>query len=265
MILTRLAREPLIGFLLIGALIFWWDGQRASENSIVIDAAVIEKLVEEREMVLERQLSADERAAIQQNFIDQEILLREAVDRGLHMSDGRVRHRLSDKMMFLLVDEPLPPTAEQLDQFYEVHKQRYVTARRVSFEHQFFGDDESAARAVLLNLPGSESIEEQYFWLGNRLEQMSAQDLVGVLGTDFTRSLEDLPEGEWRGPIASNRGWHLVRIDAWHPSVAIPREHLEERLSMEWLAEQRDQARFNALADLRQKYPSVVNEAHEGS
>ncbi len=252
--MKSLLREPLIGFLALGAVIFWLDGVRSGPEVITVDPAVIDRLVEERELVLERQLAPGERDAIRQNFIDQEILLREALDMGLHLSDGRVRHRLADKMMFLLVDEPPPPDADTLQAFYLEHRERYTTDRLVSFEHRFFSDDRASAQRVLATGVGDPDPQEAFFWLGNALQRMSAQDLATTFGPGFSRALEDLPTGEWRGPIASSRGWHIVRVTAWHPSEPIPRDQLDERLRTEWLAQQRDDARATALAGLREQY-----------
>lgn len=249
-----LLREPLLGFLALGAVIFWLDGRRDGPEAIVVDPVVIDRLVEERELVLERPLNPGERDAIRQNFVDQEILLREALDMGLHLSDGRVRHRLADKMMFLLVEEPSPPDADALQAFYLERREHYVTDRLVSFEHRFFGDDRASAERVLAAGVGDADSREEFFWLGKELERMSAQDLAATFGSAFPVALDALPVGEWRGPIASSRGWHLVRVTAWHPSEPIPREQLDERLRTEWIAEQRDGARAAALARLREQY-----------
>ena len=203
-------------------------------------------------MVLERALTPTERDAIARNFIDQEILLRQAIKLELHLSDGKVRHRLADKMMFLLAEEPTPPDSAELARYYQQNKTRYTTQRRVSFEHRFYGNDEAAARVALAD-EGTKA-EAQFFWLGNQLEQMSAQDLVSTFGAAFAQAIEQLPQGQWHGPLASNRGWHLVRVQSWHEPRPIPREHLDERLRTEWLADRREQAREAALEALRASY-----------
>jgi len=256
-------REPLVGFLVIAALIVWWEHRRSAPEPLVVDPAVIDRLVEERELVLERPLTAEERDAVTRNFIDQEILLREALRLGLHLSDGRVRHRLSDKMMFLVAEEPPPPTDAQLDAYYLEHKSRYMTERMVSFEHRFYGDDESAA-AQSLKPEGSPDMRRmQFFWLGYVMRRMTAQDMAGSFGPEFASALEGLPEKTWSGPVKSIRGWHLVRVTEWHPSEPIPREHLQERLRMEWLADRRDERRAEAIDRLRENYDIEYQSAGE--
>ena len=262
--MKRLLREPLVGFLLLGALIFWWEDRRSGPEPVVIDPAAIDKLVEERELVLERSLTPDERIALAQYFVDQEILLREAVELGLHFSDGRVRHRLSDKMMFLLADEPSPPDAQALEAYYEANRDRYYTERRVSFEHRFFGDSESVAREALAEGAVDDFARQSFFWLGTRMEQMGVDDLASSFGIEFASALEAMPVQEWAGPVMSLRGWHLVRILAWHPAQPIPREHLEERLRTEWLADRRDAARAAVLEGLRERYDVIYRGSEQG-
>lgn len=254
---VRLFREPVLVFLLLGALIFLWEQKRLAPEAIVVDSAVIERLVEERELVLQRVLSGEERAAVRQSFIDQELLLREALRRDLHLADGRVRHRLADKMMFLLADEPEAPDVATLDSYHAKNRGRYMTERRVTLEHRFFGDDEQSAKDALRSSSESDVKSAEFFWLGDSLERMSAQDLTTVLGVEFARALEALPVGKWQGPMRSDRGWHVVRVLEWHEAAPIPREALDERLLREWTAEQRDRLRRQALDTLRAMYPVI--------
>lgn len=256
-----LLREPLLIFTAIGgSLFFLYDHVVSSQLPVIaVSPAVIEQLVTERELVLDRKVTAVEEQELIDGFIDQEVLVRDAIARDLHLHDGRIRHRLADKMLYLLADEPEPPTDLQLEQHYQLHKDEYRSEQLVSFTHRYFADKSAEAAAALSALQsGKELSAGQRFWMGPNIERASAQELVTIFGTSFTRQLETLPIAQWQGPIESDRGWHLVMIEAHYPPQDIPREHLQQRLQTQWMAAQRTAQRRAQLDALRDGYEIVI-------
>jgi hypothetical protein len=254
----KLFQEPLVGFLLIGGFIFllYSLANQPNEPSIEISQSVIDNLIIERELILERALNDGERHTIKQQFIDQEVLVREGIARNLHTQDGKIRHRLADKMMFLIADDPDAPTTQQLDDFYHQHISEYSSPPLINFDHVFFTDYSRAEAALPQLIAGDIEFKNSgdSFWIGNRLERMSAQDVVTIMGKSFAVNIETLPTQQWQGPLQSIRGWHLVKLQQHIPSEAIPRDALTQRLYQEWTANQRDQMRRSALDTLNKQY-----------
>lgn len=258
-------REPLLVFGLVGGSLFALYDYVGNTGLPVIEVSPLlaEQMVEERRLVLDRNLTDSERQALIDGFIDQEVLVREAIARNLHVHDGRIRHRLADKMSYLLGAEPELPNAEQIQQFYEEHHDSYRSEQLVSFEHRYFEGNREDAQRALAKLQAGEQGEASpgvRFWMGPRLERISGPELVSIFGPGFTRELEHLPAGEWRGPYQSSRGWHLVRVEAHHPPQDIPRELLQERLQTEWLAAKRTALRRERLDAMRADYQIKVAE-----
>ena len=56
-------------------------------------------------------------------YVDEEVLVREACKQGLDRADPPIRERLADKMRFLLGGEP-PPTRAQLDAYLKANRAR---------------------------------------------------------------------------------------------------------------------------------------------
>lgn len=246
--------EPLVQFALGGAVIaalyqLLAPAEEAAGQRIEVRASVVSELVAEREAVLGRTLDAEEVAAVRAGYVDQEVLVREAFARGLHLHDGRVRHRLADKMLFLIAEEPAAPTEQDLRSFLEQNRERYRIPERVSFEHRFFGEDRPAAEAALVS--GGEG---EAFWLGPSFEETAAHQLLPAFGPAFTIAIIDAPRGEWSGPIESSQGWHLVRLIARHPPEDPPYELIADRLAVDWLVETRAALRRAELERLRQRY-----------
>ena len=254
--LKKLLREPLLYFLLAGGGIFLLDYYFSEYKlpQLNISQKTIDKLVTERSIVLGRELSKAEVQDLKHHFIDQELLVREAIERGLHLSDGKIRHRLADKMVFLLSKEPVAPNPMELDLFYHENKAEFYTPPLISFEHLFFLKHDKAQKAYSnLDDPNYQMDNDKY-WMGNKLERMSAQDVVATLGTNFARSIDSAKLNEWTAPIKSSRGWHLVKIIEKIPSKEIPRNMLNSRLEQMWYAEERSKHQRETLDLLRSKY-----------
>jgi hypothetical protein len=123
-------REPLAQFALGGGLIFlaYWLWSTPEPAAIVISPEMAQAIVQQQSRLLDRPLSAAERAAAVAQYVDEELLVREAYKRGVDRSDVSVRERLADKMRFLLGGEPPAPTREQLRTFLKVNQARFGSA-----------------------------------------------------------------------------------------------------------------------------------------
>ena len=112
------------------------------------------------------------------------------------------------------------------------------------------------------------------FVVGPELPLRSAASLARTFGGEFARSVMELPEDRWSGPVASAFGYHLVRIrdselgdDGFQPM-----EDVLNQVTMSRKHERRDAALEAALVKLRGRYdvrveserPSPVRAASGG-
>ena len=263
-----ITREPLIGFLLLGGGIFLLNAwaSEPERQQIVLSSPVADDLLKLQSELLDRPLAPPERQATIQAYLDNEVLVREAVARGLYLNDARVRKRLTDKMNFLLSDEPPEPTGADLQTLFEADPKRYQTPKSISFEHLFFNAEEAAAKAEMARIRGGEEPVEDAgdrFWLGRHMPHYAADQLLTLFGQEFERTLRELPIGEWRGPIRSASGWHLVRVLDRHEPEDLPEHERLRRLRADWDAQHREQSRKLRLAELRNHYEIVMPEPAE--
>jgi hypothetical protein len=134
-------RSPLLHFLALGVLIFVAnevrEGLRVPDDAsatrrIEIDAARIETL--EREFITQmgRAPDADELAGLLTAEIDEEILYREALSRGLLERDGGVQTRMIQKMLFLEGKTEIEDARALLDRARELELHRDdIVVRRI--------------------------------------------------------------------------------------------------------------------------------------
>jgi hypothetical protein len=132
---NALRREPLAHFLALAALLF--VGYRlltpSEQETIVIDQASIAELGRQQEELLARPLTDDERRAVLESAIDDEVLLREAYSRGLDR-DEVVRRHLVQKMRFILGEDAPEPTEAELKAYLAANRERYRTPPTVTLE-----------------------------------------------------------------------------------------------------------------------------------
>lgn len=207
-----------------------------------------------REELLQHPLTAEERERVVSDFIDEEILVREAYRQGLDRGDSRIRRWLIDKIEFLLDEDPGEPTPEDLDALFREKPERYMTPRAFSFDHVFYASGEPEAILPRLRAGADFTRWGDEFWLGKSLRRFSELELSTTFGSDFTSALSALPLGEWSGPIRSSRGVHFVRVKEKHEPELPSREEIDWALREDWLRNKRQESRARKLAELRARY-----------
>jgi len=251
-------------YVISGALVLLWllaaIRMAARTDSIDVTRETVERLARAQQEVAGRPLTESERRRIVAGYINDEVLVREAYARELHRRDGQVRQRLIELMRFQLQQEPPVPDEKQLRDYLAEHPDLYRTPRAVTFSQVYMSSGEgNRARdvdLVLAQLRGGADFKQmgEKFWLGRRLERYDEPQLVLYFGADFASKLLALPVGEWRGPIASTRGVHFVRVDEQHPPGVPPFETLLPTLKSDWLASARAAALDRRIEELRRKY-----------
>ena len=134
-------------FAVAGIAIAAVQWHRSRRDAIVATSEVVSDLEEERRALLGRALTDVERQRLLEDWVDQEVLVREAYRRGLDRGDGVIRHRLVEKMRALLAEKRKEPSREELLAFHLEHEERYRSPARVSLEHVFVGKSDEAARS----------------------------------------------------------------------------------------------------------------------
>jgi hypothetical protein len=130
-ILKKILREPLIHFIVCGALVFMIyyiaEDRKPDQNKIVINNETLDRMNKRFQAQWGREPSQKEWDDLVQQEIREEVYYRRAVELGLAQDDEIIRRRLYQKMEFLYSDisEAIQPTKEQLHSYYKHHITRY--------------------------------------------------------------------------------------------------------------------------------------------
>ncbi len=133
----HILREPLLHFLVLGALLFglyFWVGSPSmtstSAKQIDISAPVIESLKATWQLQWGREATPQQLEKLVDNYIHDEVLYQEALALGLDDKDIIVRRRLVQKMQFLIEDVAgiQEPSDEELQSYLDGHADRYTVS-----------------------------------------------------------------------------------------------------------------------------------------
>ncbi len=275
--LTRVFKEPLVQFLLLGVGLYFTYSLFAPQpevprEQIVVDQPVVRSLEAAFEAVWKRPPTASERQGLIDEHIAEEVLYREAQKLGLDQDDVVIRRRMRQKMQFLLQDALAlaPPDEAALRAFYEAESERYEEPDRRSFHQLFLGTPQKSeetgrweALAVRLNGAELSDLEQlgEPSLLPPRMESSRPTEIDRVFGAGFAKRIEGLESGRWSGPVTSPYGWHLVRIDTVVPGGQPSFETVRAQVERDLAYQRKQEAEAALIERLRQQYEIVIEEA----
>src|SRR5688572_8267161 len=102
--LRKLAAEPLVHFVLLGAALFALNAWLTpiEGKQIVVGEARIRAIAENHRRTWQRAPTREELDALVDEFVREEVFYREALARGMDREDNTIRRRLRQKMEFLI-------------------------------------------------------------------------------------------------------------------------------------------------------------------
>jgi len=272
----RFFHEPLVQFLLLGALLFVyfeWKGGGSGPGStrISITPGLVEHLASGFARTWQRPPTDAELKGLVDDYVKEEIATREATAMGLDRDDTIIRRRLRQKMEFL-VDEAVdatPPTDAEIRAWLEKHpgafhpepqvalRQVYVSVRRGGASapveaQRLLARLRAAGPDARIDALGDASMLPRELPLG------PLSEVTRAFGTEFAARIDAIEPGRWTGPVESPYGLHLVlvseRVAAAPPALADVRPLVEREL----LAERR-RTQLQALYErLLQKYTVTI-------
>ncbi len=273
--MKKLYKEPLLHFLIIGALIFVLfsivnkDELAVSENKIVVTAADIERLSGNWSKKWNRPPTEIELKGLVDSYIKEEVYYREALALGLDQNDTILRRRLMQKMEFLSNDlaELNQPDETALNKYFLDNQEKYELPAQVSFTHIYFSLDKRGAKAfedakrVLSGLNALSAPEKgDSFMMQYDFVQETPFEVERLFGKGFAEQLFTLETNTWLGPIESGYGLHLVRmsekIDSRMPGLA----SVIDKVRTDFMFEQRQKVNKEIYERFKERYEIVVED-----
>ena len=276
--LIQFAKEPLLQFLLIGALIYGVYALVAapvdslSDTTVVVDEARIANFAAQWTQRWNRPPTREELDGLINSYIREEILARQALALGLGDDDPITRRRLAQKLEFLTSDLALlkNPETGELEQYFQDNQDSYREPDLITFSHVFLDPDkrdettlddatELLAQLQAAGVPDVATLEAgDRFMLQNYYPQATELDIRRQLGSGFAESLLKLEPGIWHGPVLSGYGVHLVYVYESEKAPAPVFEGVQEYVLQNWQTEQQEIFNEEFLQGLKSRYDIVI-------
>lgn len=283
--IKRLVGEPLVHFLLLGAVLFAVyhyvqpdRGAGQPSKEIILSLDELTHLTLQFKSQWRREPTPKEFDRLVESKVQTEILYREAIAMGLDKEDEIVKRRMAQKMKFLAEDVAAAhePTTDELKSWYAENTDKFPMPKRVSFRHLYFSPDPRGAHArddalkALAQIAGqpqdakpSAAIVDR-FMFQDYYRDCAPGQLGKEFGPQFAQAISELPVGSWQGPVESGFGWHLVFVDTVVPGRVPDFEEIEQDVKTAWLGEQKALAWQKAYKDMRSKYKVLLPAPPDG-
>ncbi|MDT3776806.1 peptidylprolyl isomerase [Nitrospira sp. MA-1] len=279
--MNNLLKEPLIHFLLAGALVFAVYGlvhdgpavESKKERMVRITASQVEWLKQTWVRQWGRPPDENELQGLVAGYIKEELLAREARELKLDENDTIVRRRLAQKMNFMVQDTtPLAePGEEELRQLFESRPEHFQIPERITFTHVFFNHDKRREKTSADALEALEQLSQAGIGnphdFGDRFlsqydfDEAEEQAVASVFGQEFTRRVFTVEPGEWHGPLESGYGLHLVHVTKKEPAALPDFGMVKKDVVTLWRQQREREGQERYFSALLEKYDVVVDES----
>jgi hypothetical protein len=274
--LTRLLREPILQFSILGLLVFLAYGMLAprdvpqGETDIVVSAGKIEQLATLFQRTWQRPPQPEELQGLIDDYVIEEILVREALALGLDQDDTVIRRRLRQKMEFLADAEIEAEAATDADlqAYLDEHQDSFATGESMALDQVFLNPENHGetvaadAGAVLAELqadPGADPARSgDASLLPATLPMTPLRRIALIFGDEVAAAATNAPLNEWTGPVASAYGLHLIRVTARQAGEVPALSEVREDVLREWLHARRAEFAKTRDAALRARYSVTI-------
>ena len=238
-------KEPLVHFLLLGAVIFGLyaalddSPPSVARNAIDISVEDAQRLVAEFEATWRRPPSETELAEIIDAAVREEVYVREALAPGLDRDHAVIRRRLQMKMEFLTESgaEVLDPDESALQAHLDANRDRFTDAPLIVVEQVLLesADPQAAAETLAKLQQGADPASVGWpTMLPFATRPSPARVIDSIFGPDFFTAIAALPRGSWEGSVEGTFGTHLVRVTYRREARTLPLAEIREQVEQDW-------------------------------
>jgi hypothetical protein len=271
--MRKFLSEPLVHFLVIGAVLFIIFGMvndgglRDLDNQVVVSAGRIEQLESIFAKTWQRPPSANERKGLIDDFVLEEIYYRQAVEMGIDRDDTVIRRRLRQKLEFLTDDMAavIKPTDDDLAAYLASNADTFVRDTNYTFDQVYINPEQPGmaldahVAELLLALKEGDSGAGDGGLLPFHYEAASSRVVDGSFGLGFSQKLDGLKVGEWQGPVESGLGLHLVLLESRVAGTLPELAEIRSDVEREWANDKRLETRRLINDQLVTEYEVVID------
>ncbi len=257
--LSRLLREPLLHFLMLGIVLFTVDhvvaARQDDPRTIVVGRDVEDEARQIFRNAQGRDPSPAELKVLRDRWVDTEVLYREGLAMRLDQGDPTIRERVVFKALSAMqANLVLPPIDEAgLREWFEKNRADYDEPERLDFlDAVLIGDTSPAAVQAFAKALNSGTQNETRSGL-RAFKGRPRNSIVASFGEEFTAALEKLKPREWHA-LPSKDGMRVVRFEGKAGGKPVAFETVKNRVMQNWQDQKMQALRTAAVRELAKKY-----------
>ncbi|HUG72453.1 MAG TPA: peptidylprolyl isomerase [Steroidobacteraceae bacterium] len=265
---SRLLREPLLLFLLLGAALFALDYVLAAGEEdpalIRIDAAVDAEL---RAIYFDdrgREPDSAELEVLRQRWIDNEVLYREGLALRLDRGDSAIRARVIFKALNVVqANLQLPAVDEaELRAWFAQKRSRYDQPPRIDFQEAVIvGTPDAAEVARFVAALNSDTQPDLQSGL-RVFRDRPRPTIVASFGAPFAAALDTLALDRWH-VVVSSEGPRAIRVESRTEGADAGFDTLRDAVLLDWRDQRMQELRTEAVRNLARQYRIQVTATDE--
>lgn len=203
-------------------------------------------------------LTPAERSRVQRAFVEEQVLVREALELGLDR-DSRIHDLLAQKMLHVLSADVIQPEEDELRAFYRNNVDLYTPPPTVTVEEVVFppGTLTSEGRERLSAGEPPASLSEVAPIAHGVLADVTRDDLARIMDTVLADRVFEAKNGSWVGSAETVRGLHWYRVTDRAPSSAPVYSAIRERVRLDWIASEEEALLDRRVRELASEYTVV--------
>ncbi len=250
-------REPLFHFVLLTAALFVLSALFESGSDVIeVSREEIEWRILEIEAEQGKYLSDDERRRVEEQYVDELVLVREAQALGLS-ADERIDDILIQKMLHVLSGDVVQPRDDQLASYYAGNLERYERSSTVTIDELVVTEGDPLPPALREDAE-PEDLSPGSILVHRVMPRLDLRDLGLLFGAEGADLIFEADEGVWVDAYRSVRGQHWFRIRERFAAETRPLADVRNVVRMDWIAEDEDRRVSSRVAELRARYTVVV-------
>lgn len=255
--LRGLAREPLFHFVLLAAALFVLGALFGPGSDVIeVSREEIEWRILQVEAGRGTRLTDNERRVVEEQYIDERVLVREAQSLGLS-TDERIEDILVQKMLHVLSGDVIQPSEDELALYYIGNVERYVRSPNVTVDELVLVEGAPLPTALLQGTE-PEDLAPGSVVAHRVMARLDFDDLGILFGAEGADQIFRADEGIWVDAYRSIRGQHWFRIKERFEAETRSLDDVRDLVRMDWIAEYEERRLLSRVAELRAEYTVVV-------
>jgi hypothetical protein len=262
LVLRGILREPTVHFVLLAGVLFALNAHlqaRDRGDVIEIDRGEIEERIADIEAASGSTLSVEERQQVVDSYIDEQVLVREALALGLE-DDARIHDFLAQKMLHVLSADVIQPADADLERYFAANRERYAAEQTVSVHEVVVAASEALPHRLREQLDEGVAAEDLVSDVPIRhalLSDVTRESLMRIFGPDIANRVFGAQPGDLIGPHRSVRGQHWIRVISHTEALTPPLDSIRAQVRLDWIVEQEEVRLERRVDELRDRYSIV--------